>query len=74
MDAHTLSTRIDELEIRLSFQEQLISTLNEALVQQEFRLQQLQRVVDQLRDSILTGNPHSVEAGLNPSHEKPPHY
>lgn len=74
MDVHALTTRIDELEIRLAFQEQLIGTLNEALVQQEFRLQQLQRLVEQLRDSVLTGNPHSVEAGLSLAHEKPPHY
>ena len=66
-------SRIEELEIRLAFQEQLLSTLNEALVQQEFRLQQLQRMVEQLRDSVLSGSSQGIEASLA-AQDRPPHY
>lgn len=64
--------RIDDLEIKASFQEQLISDLNDELIRHGTRLagleQQLQRLVD-LIQSLQSDN-----TDLSDDNEPPPHY
>jgi SlyX protein len=65
-------TRIDELEIRLSFQEQLLETLNQQISQQQLSLIALQRHVVELA-AALRAMPGSTTASSS-AHEPPPHY
>lgn len=64
--------RIAELEIRLSFQDELVSTLNAVVTEQGFKLQQLQRQLDALREVLSTEQAGSGLAA--PVNERPPHY
>lgn len=61
--------RIDELEMKAAFQEQLINDLNEELIQHGTRIaameQQLQRLVDHIKSL------NTEETGED---EPPPHY
>ncbi|WP_066568611.1 SlyX family protein [Snodgrassella sp. CFCC 13594] len=65
--------RIEELEIQLAFQEDLLQTLNDAVV----RLQQLadlqQAQLRLLYQRLPEKNPDDVGV-FDPSHEIPPHY
>lgn len=61
--------RIDELEIKAAFQEQLIADLNDELVQHGKRIaemeQQLQRLIDHVQ---------SMQTKDSGEDEPPPHY
>ena len=65
------TTRIDLLETRLAFQEDTIAALNDALIEQQSRLDQLEAllklVVERLRNAPEEGNPLL-------DNEPPPHY
>lgn len=70
-----LQERIDELEMRLAYQEQTIEDLNAALVKQELALQKLERTAaEMLRrlDSLRTAADNGPLPA--PRDELPPHY
>jgi SlyX protein len=69
-----LSERLDELESRLSFQDDLIESLNQVITRQDrdlarltLRLQGLLARIDDITES-------ETVPGDSPGHEVPPHY
>lgn len=65
------SLRIDELETRLTFQDDTIATLNEALVMQQQRIAQLEKLVGLVVERIRESEP---EMDLPGEEDPPPHY
>lgn len=61
--------RIDELEIRAAFQEQLISELNDALINQGNRIDALELNLQRFMDHLTTLQDPGPDQD-----EKPPHY
>lgn len=66
-----LEVKIDELEIKASFQEQLIADLNEELIQHGARLASLEKQLRRVVDVVKSQAQDSTE---NPEDERPPHY
>ena len=72
MVAGSAEERITELESRIAFQDATINTLNECVVEQQKRIDQLQRQVQVLSDQIKNALPDLI---ADPSQETPPpHY
>ncbi len=69
-----IESRLQELESRLAFQDDLIESLNETVVRLDRELARLELRVksqgDKLRDLGETG----AMPGSSPEHEVPPHY
>ncbi len=61
--------RIDELEVKASFQEQLIADLNDELVAHGKRLTDLEQQLQQ-----LIAHMNSLQDNAPDTDEKPPHY
>jgi SlyX protein len=69
-DLKELSARIDELEARLTFQDDTIETLNQTITSQWLKIDTLTRQVAALRDRL-----REAEASMpKPASEPPPHY
>jgi len=70
--APSLGQRVDELEMRLAFQEQALSELNDALTQSRLEHVRthdaLNRALDELRQM------RTQMLALEPASEPPPHY
>lgn len=67
-----LTGRIDDLESRLAFQDDLIESLNEVVARQDQEMVRLRQRLESLEaklDDLSTVAPGSTE-----SHEVPPHY
>ena len=64
------SERIDELESRSAFQEDLLAQLSDALVDQQNRIDQLETVLRNLSGAIASASPQDSD----PLSEVPPHY
>jgi len=70
MDAHT-EQRLTELEIKASFNEDLVEQLNQVVFRQQQQIDALVREVSQLRQQL----PEPGAGGpRNPRDELPPHY
>jgi SlyX protein len=63
--------RLNELEVKLTFAEDLLETLNAALHRQQLQIDRLQREVRELRQQVAVGIPAEAR---NPQDEIPPHY
>ncbi len=63
----SLSERVEELEIRSAFQEDLLRDLDEVIRTQADQIDRLQRELISLREQI-------AQEGEAPEDEKPPHY
>jgi uncharacterized coiled-coil protein SlyX len=69
-DAPKLSERIDALEVRLSYQDETIETLNQTVTAQWKQIDALTRQLAELRDRL-----RDAEHGApGPANERPPHY
>ena len=69
-DLKELSARIDELESRLTFQDDTIETLNATVTAQWLKIDALTRQVAALNDRL-----RETEASMpKPVNEPPPHY
>jgi len=64
--------RIDNLEMKIAYQEDTIQALNDIVVQQQAKLVQLEKSCDFLAEQ-LKGLMESGEAGQSQD-ERPPHY
>lgn len=62
--------RFVDIEIKLAYQEDLVDSLNQTVYQQARRIDQLEKLVQQLTEQWRTLR----EAGQGPANERPPHY
>ncbi len=66
--------RIDELESRLAFQDDLIEKLNEVIARQDRELLQLTQRLNELEAKINDIAKTAAQPGAMPGEEVPPHY
>jgi SlyX protein len=66
-----MDNRITELEVKLAFAEDLLDTLNTTVYRQQERIEQLERVVRDLRQLVLQAIPTEQRSLRD---EIPPHY
>jgi len=69
-DVKTLSDRIDVLETRLTFQDEIIETLNKTITEQWLKIDALARQVANLSERLQEAEIHAPGA----ANEPPPHY
>ena len=69
-DARALSERIDALEMRLTFQDETIETLNQTITAQWKQIDALTRQIAQLNERLQEAETNSP----GPANERPPHY
>lgn len=67
-----LITRMDELETRLAFQDELINTLSDQVAQQELDIRKLWEAKQHLKKQLSDISPSNIKG----EHEEspPPHY
>lgn len=72
---NTMDCRIDELEIRVAFQDDAIDALNKVITEQDKRIKLLEESMRRLYQE-LKERQVADEGGqaFNPAHEIPPHY
>ena len=69
-DVTALSERIDALEIRLTYQDETIETLNQTITAQWLKIDALTRQIAELRERL-----QDAEGNVpGPANEPPPHY
>jgi SlyX protein len=66
-----MENRITELEVKLAFAEDLLETLNTTVYRQQERIEQLERIVRDLRTLVLQAIPAEQRSLRD---EIPPHY
>ena len=69
-DANALNERIDALEMRLTFQDETIETLNQTITEQWKQIDALTRQLAELRQRLQDAE-SSAGGAVN---ERPPHY
>ncbi len=70
-NANSNAQRLTDLEIKASFQEDLLDDLNQIVVRQQQQIDQLIREIAHLRQAALDGG---LGASRNLRDELPPHY
>ncbi len=70
-NANNTGQRLTDLEIKASFQEDLLDELNQTVVRQQQQIVQLIREIAHLREASTDGG---VGASRNLRDELPPHY
>ena len=66
----SLSERIDALEMRLTYQDETIETLNQTITAQWKQIDALTRQVAELRERLQEAETNAP----GPANERPPHY
>jgi len=66
--------RLQELESRIAFQDDLIESLNEIVARQDRDIARLEARVKSLGDKIVELGEAGAVPGFSPGHEMPPHY
>jgi SlyX protein len=69
-DANALNERIDALEMRLTFQDETIETLNQTITEQWKQIDALTRQLAELKDRLQDAESNTA----GPVNERPPHY
>jgi SlyX protein len=69
-DVDDLSERIDALEMRLTYQDVTIETLNQTITAQWVEIDRLTRRVAELKERLQEAESHAP----GPANEPPPHY
>ncbi|OKO77178.1 SlyX family protein [Bradyrhizobium sp. NAS96.2] len=69
-DTARLSERIDALEVRLTYQDEAIETLNQTITAQWKQIDALTRQLAELRDRLQ----EAERQAPGPGNERPPHY
>jgi uncharacterized coiled-coil protein SlyX len=69
-DVQTLSERINALEVRLTYQDVTIETLNQTITAQWQQIDSLTRRVAELRERLQAAESNAP----GPANERPPHY
>ena len=65
-----LSERIDAVEMRLTYQDEAIETLNQTITKQWLEIDRLTRQVAELKERLQEAESHAP----GPANEPPPHY
>lgn len=68
-----MEKRLIELESRLAFQDDLIESLNEAVILQQKQIERLELISKTLAER-MRGLSDSAGSDGSPEHELPPHY
>lgn len=66
-----LESRLAEIEVKLSFSEDLLEELNRTVAAQAQQIERLQQELRALREHVLTNMPADART---PPDEPPPHY
>ena len=66
-----MESRLSEIEVKLSFNEDLLEELNRTVARQQQQIAGLEQQVRELRLQLQRGLPADPAA---PGHEVPPHY
>ena len=69
-DVIALSERIDALEMRLTYQDVTIETLNQTITAQWVEIDRLTRQIAELKERLQEAESHAT----GPANEPPPHY
>jgi uncharacterized coiled-coil protein SlyX len=69
-DVRVLAERIDGLEMRLTFQEETIETLNQTITAQWKQIDALTRQLTELKERLQDAE----NGAIAPVNERPPHY
>jgi SlyX protein len=69
-DAGALSDRIEALEMRLTFQDETIETLNQTITAQWKQIDALTRQLAELKERLQDAESNAT----GPANERPPHY
>lgn len=72
MNDTALDTRIEKLETKLAFQEDMVEELNKTIYRQQHMLDRLEMTCRALAQHIAALS-EAVKDGA-PAHERPPHY
>ena len=66
-----MESRLAEIEVKLSFSEELLEELNRTVYRQQQQIDQLQKELQALREQVRVSMPAEP---LNTLDETPPHY
>jgi SlyX protein len=66
-----MESRIAEIEVKLSFSEEMLEELNRTVYRQQQQIEQLQQELRALREQVRNSLPAEPR---NPLDETPPHY
>jgi SlyX protein len=69
-EVKTLSDRVDVLETRLTFQDEIIETLNKTITEQWLKIDALTRQLASVSERLQEAETHAPGA----ANEPPPHY
>ena len=69
-DGKALIERIDALEMRLTYQDEAIETLNQTITKQWIEIDRLMRQLAEIKERLREAESHAP----GPSNEPPPHY
>jgi SlyX protein len=71
---HAPEHRLDELEIKASYAEDLLEQLNLTVYRQQQQIENLQRQIEHLRNQLPDRNPAMGTTQRDAREERPPHY
>lgn len=67
-----MESRLNDLETRVAFQDDLLETLNTIVAQQQQQMDLMQREIRMLYEQVKSLSPSEIAAGTE--QERPPHY
>jgi len=70
----SIESRLEELESKLAFQDDLIESLNEIIARQDLELVRLEQRVRSLAERLTDIADSAAMPGSSSGHEVPPHY
>jgi SlyX protein len=71
---HTMSEeRLENIETKLSFQEDLVEELNKTVYQQQQKIERLEAMCQSLAQHVQSLSAARNDGGM-PANERPPHY
>jgi len=70
----SIESRLEELESKLAFQDDLIESLNEIIARQDLELVRLEQRVRSLAERLTDIADSASMPGSSSGHEVPPHY